>query len=118
MALVQKTLEYSESYNDLFVVSKWTLAQTDVGDKIQSTGYADRSVQIHGTFGGGSCIIEGSNDGVNFFTLTDPQGNDLVLNQAKIEQISEITRYIRPNISGGSGATSIVVTLLMRRGYR
>lgn len=118
MAIVNYTQEHSESYNDLFVVSKWILSQGDTGNKIQSTGYADRSVQIHGTFGGGSIIIEGSNDGLNFYTLTDPQGNDLIINEAKIEQISEITRYIRPNVSGGSGGTSITITLLMRRGFR
>lgn len=100
----------------------WTpMTQTgsDVGSPFENPGQADRSIQVTGTVGaGGNLRIEGSNDGSTWATLTDPQGNALDFTSAKIEQVSEITRYIRPRVTAGDGTTSFTVTMLARRGYR
>ena len=37
---------------------------------------------------------------------------------AEIEQIMEITRYMRPNITAGDGTTSLTATLFVRRSHR
>jgi hypothetical protein len=93
-----------------------TFSGTDVGLPIEMPGSADRSVQISGTLGaGGSLRIEGSNDGTNYATLTDPQGNALDLTSLKIETVMEITRYIRPRVTAGDGTTSLTCTILVRR---
>jgi hypothetical protein len=91
-------------------VHTWAnMANADVGEPLQSSALADRSVQVFGTFSGGSVTIQGSNDGVNWATLTDLQGNDLVFSTAKIEMITEITRYIRPVVSGAGASLTVVL---------
>jgi hypothetical protein len=79
-------------------------------------GFADRAVQIRGTFGaGGTVVIEGTIDGTNYITLTDPQGNAISKTADSIESISEIVKLIRPRVTAGDGTTAISVTLLARR---
>jgi hypothetical protein len=98
-------------------VRKWTplTAANNVGDAYEWPWGADKSVQVAGTFGGATIVIQGSNDGTNYHTLTDPQGNAVSFTVAGIEAITENTRYIRPSLSGGDGTTSLTVTLLCRR---
>lgn len=88
----------------------------DVGVAVSFPTHADRSVQVAGTLGaGGTIVIEGSNDGVNYVTLSDPQGVALSVTAAKIKAISEHTVWIRPRVTGGDGTTSLTVSLLVRR---
>lgn len=102
--------------SDVWVVAWAGLDSDDSGDPFEAPDAADRSVQITGTFGsGGTIVIQGSNDGTNYVTLTDPQGNAISKTSAGIEQIEEITRYIRPLVSAGDGTTSLAVTMLVRR---
>ena len=73
------------------------------------------SVQVGGTFGSVSVLIEGSNDGRQYGALTDPQGNPLIFMGPDIKQISEQVSHIRPVLDGGGGAdTSVDVILLVR----
>jgi hypothetical protein len=90
-------------------VVSWTgLATGDDGQPVQMPAHPNRSVQVNGTFAGASVTIQGSNDGLNYFTLNDPQGNPLVFVAAKIEQLLETTRYVRPIVTGGAGLALIV----------
>jgi hypothetical protein len=66
--------------------------------------YANKSVQVVGTFGTATIIIQGSNDGTNWVTLSDPQGTAISKTAAFIEQILENTRFVRPLVSTGAGA--------------
>jgi hypothetical protein len=99
-----------------WAVITWSgLLNSDDGAPVDMVAYADRSVQVEGTFGtGGNCRIEGSLDGVNYRTLTDPQGNALDFGTAKIEALTELVRFIRPRITAGDGATNLDCTLLVR----
>lgn len=91
--------------NTKSVVVQWgNLANGDAGDALALSQYTDKSAQVTGNFGDGVLIIEGSNDGDNWFVLTDPQGNDLNISSAKIEQVTEATCYIRPRVTGTTGA--------------
>lgn len=97
-----------------FALRKWEGFTTngDVGDSVDTMGgYQDRSVQVLGDFGtSGAITIEGSNDGgTTWATLTDGQGNDLVITAAKIEAIAEVTHAIRPRLSAGSGSIDLDV---------
>ena len=91
------------------------LANGDDGAAVQYGAFTDRSIQFAGTFGtGGTVVLEGSNDGTNWQTLTDPQGNVISKTAASIEAITEATRYIRPRVTAGDGTTAITATLFVR----
>jgi hypothetical protein len=97
-------------------LAEWTgLANGDDGVPFKAAGAADRSIQFGGTFGaGGNVVLEGSNDGASWFTLTDPQGNALSASAAVLEAVSEVTIYVRPRVSAGDGTTSISAYLLAK----
>lgn len=105
------TINYVNVPNNstIALMTKWPeLADGDVGQPFNFVSYADRSVQVvpspvGGGFGGGAVTIEGSHDGVNWATLTDLQGNALAMNNTRIEVIPELTQYIRPRVSSGTG---------------
>ena len=76
----------------------------------------DKSVAVTGTFGaGGSLSFQGCNDEDpatgTWFTLTDPQGNALTFTSARLEQVSEYTRWVRPNVTAGDGTTDLAVRM-------
>lgn len=92
------------------------VALNDTGLPFVLSQYADRSVQVTGTFGaGGSVVIEGSNTGVEYSSLTDPQGNNISLTSSKIEAVSEIVVALRPRVSAGDGTTLLNITMLVRK---
>jgi hypothetical protein len=99
-------------------VIQWRLmARTDTGQPYEfSAHYADKSVQVDGTFGvGGKCAIEGSNYNTSpvWAVLNDAQGNAAEIIAANIKQLLEITKQIRPNISAGDGTTALNVTMVI-----
>src|SRR3990167_8415009 len=79
--------------------------------------YADRSVQVLGTFGAaGNLRIEGANDdGTTYAVLSDPQGNALNVAAAKVEAITEVTLLTRPLVTAGDGTTDIDCVIVCRR---
>lgn len=103
--------------NGDFRVVTWTgLLNGDDGEPAQLATYSDRSVQVTGTFGtGGSVTVEGSNDGTNWFALSDPQGLAITRTAAGLKGVSELTRYVRPRVTAGDGTTSLTVVGLFRR---
>lgn len=99
---------------DVYLATWTAMGNADTGTSVPISSASDRSVQVEGTFGGATVTIQGSNDGTNYQTLTDPQGNALTWTSAnRLEQIEEITRYVRAITSGGTG-TSVTVTMLLR----
>lgn len=117
MATRAATLSVIPAYGERVHVISWSgLLNGDDGAPIEMPGSSDRSIQYQGTFGtGGTIILEGSNDGVNYHPLTDPQGNAISKTAAGIEAVMELTRYVRPRVSAGDGSTSLVATLLVKR---
>lgn len=92
----------------------WTMVTNgDTGAPMPFAQWADKSVQFEGTFGGGTIVWEGSNDGTNYQTLTDAQATAISKTAAGLEQVVEITLLARPRVS--VGVTSVVVTCLARR---
>lgn len=98
-------------------IASWPLMLNgDVGETVDLANYADRSIQVEGTFGaGGSCAIEGTNDTANFRTLNDPQGTALAITAAGIKSVTEVSRQMRPHVTAGDGTTSLTVTAFLRR---
>lgn len=95
------------------------LANADDGAPIGKhwVQFADRSVQVLGTFGaGGNLRVEGSNDGgTTYAALNDPQGNALDITLAKAEQVLDLTQNMRPRATAGDGTTLLEVHILCRR---
>lgn len=93
-----------------------TLAEpigVDLGPNFMA--YVDRSVQFEGDFDGASVVMEGSNDGANFHTLTNPQGSSVSYGGPGLAQLTEFAAHMRPRVIGGTGATSIIVTVSARK---
>jgi hypothetical protein len=108
-------VENSTSPNGTVAVSWPGLGSGDTGQPYSGHSYSDRSVQVVGTVGtGGNCRIEGSNDGVNWSPLSDPQGDALNLTGG-LTAVTEISRFIRPNVTAGDGATDFTVILIGKR---
>lgn len=95
------------------------LLNGDTGAPLSLPDYADLTVTVEGTFGvGGSITLQGSNDGTNYYALTDPQGNAITKTAAGIEAVTETPRYFRPNVTAGDGTTDLECRILARRGSR
>lgn len=104
-----------ESGNSRSFVKRWlAMAASDDGAPFSGSQYTDRSAQVSGTFGGATLRLQGSNDGVTWATLSDPQGNALDFTSAKIEMVTEATLFVRPLVVGGDGTTSLNVHLLLK----
>lgn len=69
-------------------------------------------VQFTGTFGGATVIMQGSNDGTNWFTLKDLTGADVSATAAGAFEFTTSAAYIRASASGGTGDNiNVVMTL-------
>lgn len=114
--MISYSKQVPASLNDHCVILTWEGMQNgDDGQPIELANFADRSVQVEGTFGsGGTARIEGSINGTDYRVLTDPQGNDLDITTGKIEAVTELVRFIRPRIVGGDGTTSLNVTMIFK----
>jgi hypothetical protein len=101
------------------LVTTWTplAAAGDVGQPLQRVDLSDRSVQVTGTFAGTTVVLEGSNDGANYFTLSSPSGAALSFTASGLMQVNQPVAFVRPHVSSGSGA-SLTVTLTARRTMR
>lgn len=85
------------------------LTQGDTGTPVSLADWADRSIQISGTFSGSTTTLEGSNDGVTWNTLRDAASNLLSFTAADIKQILETTLWVRPKVITSTGAAITVV---------
>jgi hypothetical protein len=115
MAVIAKTIEKIDRDSNRSWHVYWeTITNGDSGSPLEIPAHADRSVQILGTFGvGGTIIIEGSNDGSNYVTLNDFQGNALSFTAEGLESIAQIVNYIRPRVTVGDGSTDLDVHIVM-----
>lgn len=109
--------EVLRQWGDKIITITWSgLLNTDTGRPVELPLYADKCAQVIGTFGaGGNLRMQGSNDGTNWAALTDPQGNDVNITATKFEQLLELTRYVRPNVTAGDGTTNLSVVMILRR---
>lgn len=91
------------------LVSTWSLlAGSENGNSVTNQRWQDKCVQCTGTFT--SITIQGSNDGLNWGTLSDAQGVDLVITVAnEVRTILENPLYIRP-ASVGAATCAVIIT--------
>lgn len=110
MAVISPTT--IEADGNAYVVSWTAIGDSDTCTPVTWAGARDKTVQITGTFGSATIVLQGSIDGTNYVTLTDPQGNTISKTSAAIETVMENVRFIRPATSGGT-SSSVNVHLLM-----
>ena len=95
------------------------LALNDTGTPISAIAFADRTIQVDGTFGAaGSITLQGSNDDAapsNWYPLTKPAGTAITLTAAGIAAAVELTKWVRPAVTAGDGTTALNARLIMRR---
>lgn len=96
-------------------IYSWTLTDADpTGDPLYHTTHADKTVQVYGTFGGGTVTFQGScaPTSPTWATLTDHADNAIALTAAGMKLIAQNPYAIRPVLSGSTGATVTVVAVV------
>ena len=109
------TVQYAavELNSRLSALVTWpNLGNADSGGAFETKWHRDFCVTIiAANYGAATIVLEGSNDGTNYITMADPQGNALSFTTSnRLEQLLEVPRFIRPRTSGGTG-TDITVQL-------
>lgn len=108
--------------------TKWTLGGADNGVPWRLSNYQDKFLQINGTFGGATVVLEGTND----FNSADPNqcpstatwstlvfakdGSAISETTAEAGQILDCPLWIRPKTTGGTGST-INVSITAVKGF-
>lgn len=93
-----------------------TFTSLDQGMEIQLSEYSDKTFQVFGTFGAaGAVLIEGSNDGVNWTSLSNRQGVAMSFTAAGMNTSQDKPMWVRPRITGGDGTTSLTVVASCHR---
>lgn len=70
-------------------------------------------VQVTGTFGGATVVLEGSWDGTNYETLRSIDGAAISLTAAGYAEFATTAKVIRPSASGGS-SQDVDITIIAR----
>ena len=107
----------SENSGNVQIVTWTGLTTDDTGQPWRRNDYTDKCVTITGDFGSGATVtMQGSNDGTNWFSLTDPQANAIAKTAAAMEQILENPVWIRPSVSGGT-SPDLDIIISATKGY-
>jgi hypothetical protein len=102
--------------------SVWALmGGADVGTADQLSRYPVHSVQMGSgtvagpgnTFGGATVVLQGSDDGITWFTLKDVTGATVSATSAARFDLNDVPKNTRPSTSGGTG-TSVTVIVTSR----
>jgi len=94
---------------DGMVIYKWSsMTGGSVGSAMPWGSYADKTVQYFGTFGD-TLTMQGSNDGTNWFTLTNNLGNTITPTAAGASLITEAPQYVRPNCGASISNITVIV---------
>lgn len=88
------------------------------GDPISyaSNGMGGVTFQVNGTFGsGGTLVVEGSNNGTNWYTLNDQANSPVSFSAAGLKTVRDQPLYIRPRLNGGDGTSSLTVVAALQK---
>jgi hypothetical protein len=126
MATISASVARLETWGDNTRIVTWAALTTtnNYGSPFEMPGWSDRSIQLIGTLGtGGAVTLYGSNvaapdltDDDDWAILTDQSDNNLALSTLKVEQVMQLTRWVRPKITAGDGSTSLTAILLVSKG--
>lgn len=109
------TITRSEDSTAGFAVHTWAnLSAGEAGEKVLC-GARAKSVQVTGTFNSNTLTMQGSNDGINWYTLKDINGNDVTFTAAGLKSIATPCLFIRPSDGGSTGVTLTIILADPRR---
>lgn len=91
----------------------WALTATNLdGSAVSSPGAQKITVQLTGTIGASTVVLQGSNDGTNWDTLNNLAGTAISFTgSVGLKGVAEAPLFIRPLMSGTGG--TITVALVM-----
>lgn len=122
MAVIPATITTITTLYGHVVSYVWPLVtNADTCAAVEMGANADRSVHAFGTFGSATVALQGSNEATldpalvtSYVAMHDPQGVAIGLTTAGIEEVAEISHWIKPVLTGGGGTQSVTVALLCR----
>lgn len=114
MATINPTISLAGSKDGSTYQIIWAdVTNADTCAPVSKPEYADKSIQVAGTFNSASVALQGSNDGTNYAPLNDPGGTVIGINAAGIKAILENTLWIKPVTTGGGGSQSLTISVLV-----
>ena len=99
-------------YGNQVMAATVALNNGDTSANLELGGYADVSLQFESLVGSPTLVVQASNDGSNWHSALDANGNAVSVTGAGIIQLGQITRYLRATCTAG---TSGVVTYFGRQ---
>lgn len=113
MAVIAPTFATIGMKEGSMVRLTWTpVTEADTCGPAALPDYADKSIQVFGTFGGSSTALHGSNDGgTTFAALNLPSGSAIAITAAGIKAVLENTEQIKPVATGGSSQSITIVVV-------
>lgn len=102
MAVINPTPNRVTSGVDTYTWETITESDTAAAIYPNGTDPLAASVQVTGTFGGATVVLQGSNDNANWVTLQDVEGADISFTAAGAVDFSTAMVYMRPSASGGT----------------
>jgi hypothetical protein len=92
----------------------YTLTTADPnGSAIPAHDFQQKSIQADGTFGAATVVLDGSNDGVNFYPLTNSAATAIGITVAGLSTNVSAVQFIRPRLSVVGVGASVVVCIVM-----
>jgi hypothetical protein len=110
---VSPVVNLSISDSPRYIWEALATGDTINGLKLSGTGARRGAVQISGTFGSATVVLQTSNDGTNFYPIKDIHNTAVSTTAAAIFEITSAALYIKPAITGGT-SDAVDVILLMR----
>ena len=107
------TLEYQG-----IVIIQWpNVTSADTCAPVELCKYNERSIQLSGTLGTATVSLDGSLTGTVYETLLDHNGVPVSLDCNGVRQLSVLTRYAKPVLTGADGTTSVTITVMLKGVY-
>lgn len=101
--------------NGAIIVTWEAMGDADTGTLMALPFAADITVQVAGTFGSATVVLQGSNDGSNWATLGSEVGTNTSFTSAGIRKVHENPAFIRAVTSGGTGTDVDVIVAVHAR---
>ncbi len=93
----------------------WALTTADhTGAAVRCPEHFHKSIYTTGTLGASTAVLEGSNDGTNFYPLTIKAGTAIALAALGAADCDGTCEFIRPRLSVVGVGAAVTCTVLMR----
>ncbi len=113
MATIHPQVDTLGFSNEAVKKAVWLAVKAgDICAPVSLPEYSDKSIHVHGTFGGAAVALNGSNTGEEYAPLSDPGGVVISIKNARIKGVLENTEFVQPEAKGGDGTQSLTIAIL------